>query len=437
MTTLSVIGLILAIGVLALLCMRGINVYVAAIAASAVAIVFSAMPLGGTLMENYAPGFANFISKYFFRYLWGTVFGILMEKCGAAHAVANGIIKVFGKKYCLIALPIAVAILAYSGMSGTVSVFVVLPIFLRVFKECNLPRRFIPGLFLFGAGTFINCAPGSAQNLNVIATRSVGLDPAAGVSVGLIGSLVVFILGIAWTYFIIGKATKNGEVYKDTGKGTLSGNENSDKALPPVILALIPMLAVIFCINFKPGGSPLVSVETAVFLGCLLTPIVMFKYMDFKSLPQMLGDGANKSITMLGATCAMSGFGAVIMATPAYEVLVDFALKLNMSPYITLMIAMSIICACTASATAAVSVVGPSLGATFVNMGLNPEAVARVMAISATGFDSVPQNGTIVVVINSLCGETYKDAYPYVFVMNVLIPLIGTVATIIACSIIY
>lgn len=437
MTLLSVLGLVLALVVLGLLCMRGVNIYISAIAASAIAVIFSGLPLGQAMIGTYAPGFASFISNYFFRYLWGTIFGILMEKCGAAHAVANGIIRVFGRKYSLIALPIAVALLAYSGMSGTVSVFVVLPIFLRVFKECNLPKRFIPGLFLFGAGTFINCAPGSAQNLNVIATRSVGLDPAAGVGVGLVGSITVFVLGIVWTYYVVSRAQKHGEVYVANNKGALSGNENTGENLPPLLLALVPMLIVIFCINFKPGGSALVSVETAVFLGCVATPILMYRYTDLNLLLPQLGDGANKSITMLGATCAMSGFGAVIMATPAYGALVDFALGMNLSPYITLTIAMSIICACTASATAAVSVVGPSLGATFVNMGLNPEAVARVMAISATGFDSMPQNGTIVVVINSLCGETYKDAYPYVFTMNVLIPLIGTMATIIACTIVY
>ena len=156
MTSVSVLGLVLALALLCILCMKSVNLYVAAISASAVAILFSGMPLGETLVGTYGPGFASFISNYFFRYLWGTVFGVLMEKCGAAHAVANGIIRTFGRRYCLVALPIAVAVLAYSGMSGTVSVFVVLPIFLRVFKAANLPRRFIPGLFLFGAGTFIN-----------------------------------------------------------------------------------------------------------------------------------------------------------------------------------------------------------------------------------------------------------------------------------------
>ncbi len=436
MTTISIIGLVLSLVVLTILCMKSVNIYISAIAATSVAIVFSGMPLGETLVGTYGPGFASFMSGYFFRYLWGTIFGILMEKCGAAHAVANGIIRVFGKKYCLIALPLAVSALAFSGMSGTVSVFVVLPIFLRVFKEVNLPRRFIPGLFLYGAGTFINCAPGSAQNLNVIATRSVGLDPSSGFLVGMVGSSVVFILGTIYTFYVINKALNNGEVYVDRA-GDKVIDQGVDVKTPPLLLAVIPMAVVIFCINFKINGEKLFSVESGVFLGCLSTPILMCKYTNFKDLLNQCGDGAGKSLMMLGATSAMTGFGKTIMATPAYTALTDFALNLNLSPLITLAIAMSIICACTASATSAVSIVGPTLGKTFVDMGLNPNAVARVMAISATGFDSVPQNGTIVMIINELCGETYKDAYPFVFVMNLLIPLIGTVATIIACSIIY
>ena len=197
MSTMSILGLLVGMIVLCWLCMKSVHPVIAAIAASAVISLFNGGHLNSTMMEVFAPGFAGFISGYFFRYLWGTIFGVLMETSGAAKAVANGIIKVFGRKYCLIALPLTVSVLAYSGMAGTVSLFVVIPIFLRVFKEANLPRRFIPGMFCFGSGTYINCAPGSAQNLNVIATRSVGLDPGAGPLVGVIGSLVVFVLGIA------------------------------------------------------------------------------------------------------------------------------------------------------------------------------------------------------------------------------------------------
>ncbi len=436
MTTISIIGLILSLAALAYFCMKSVNIYVSAILATSIAVVFSGMPLGETLVGTYGPGFASFMSGYFFRYLWGTIFGILMEKCGAAHAVANGIIRVFGKKYCLIALPLAVSALAFSGMSGTVSVFVVLPIFLRVFKEVNLPRRFIPGLFLYGAGTFINCMPGSAQNLNVIATRSVGLDPSSGFLVGTIGSLVIFVLGTAWTFLVVNKAVANGEVYVDRADDKVI-NQGADVKTPPLWMAFIPMAIVVFCINFKLNGEKLFSVESGIFLGCLSTPILMCKYTNFKDLLNQVSDGAGKSLMMLGATSAMTGFGKTIMATPAYTALTDFALNLSLSPLVTLAIAMSIICACTASATSAVSIVGSTLGKTFVDMGLNPNAVARVMAISATGFDSVPQNGTIVMIINELCGETYKDAYPFIFVMDVIIPAIGTIATIIACNMVY
>jgi H+/gluconate symporter-like permease len=432
LTTVSLIGFAVAFIVMMLLCMRGTNIYISAIVSSAIVIVFSNLPLGETLNKVYAPGFASFLSSYFFRYLWGTIFGILMEKCGAAYAVANGIVRLFGKRFSLIALPVAVAIMAYSGMAGTVSVFVCIPIFLRVFKECNFPKRFIPGLFLFGAGTFINCAPGSAQNVNIIATRSVGLDPAAGVALGLVGSTAVFVLGILYTYFVVGRAMKKGEVFFDDGKGSITVSDDDGKKKPPLWLALIPMLVVILLINVKPGGHPMVSVETAVFLGCLTTPICMWRYTDFSTLLEQCGDGATKSIGMIGAVCAMSGFGKTIMATPAYDTMVHFAMNLRVSPLIAIFIAVTVVCMCTASATSTLGIIGPTLGKTFVDMGLNAVVVARVMAIAATGFDSMPQNGVIVLVITELCGQTYRDSYPSTAVLNVVIPVIGTFVTIAA-----
>jgi H+/gluconate symporter-like permease len=430
-TTISLIGFVITIITMIYLCMRGINVYITAIVASAIAIVFSNLPLGKTLLEVYAPGFASFMSLYFFRYLWGTIFGILMEKCGAAYAVANGIVRLFGKKYCLIALPVAVAIMAFSGMAGTVSVFVSIPIYLRVFKECNLPKRFIPGLFCFGCGSFINFAPGSAQNVNIIATRSVGLDPTAGLSLGLVGCTVMFVLGLVYTYWAVGHAVKNGEVFFDNGKGSISVSDEDGKKKPPLWLALIPMLVVILLINVKPGGKPMVSVETAVFLGCLATPICMWKYTDFSTLIEQCGDGANKSISMIGAVCAMSGFGKSIMATPAYDAMIKYAMSLRISPLFALFVGVSIVCVCTSSGTAAISITGPTLGKTFVELGLDPVVVARVMAVSCTVFESLPQNAVIVLLINSLCGETYKDAYyPYMVIITIVIPFIATMATI-------
>lgn len=64
-TSISVLGLVLALLLLAFLCMKSVNLYVAAISASAVAIIFSGMPLGETLVGTYGPGFASFISGFF------------------------------------------------------------------------------------------------------------------------------------------------------------------------------------------------------------------------------------------------------------------------------------------------------------------------------------------------------------------------------------
>lgn len=434
MIGLSIFGLLLGMALLCYLCMKSVHPIIAAVISSVPIAVLSGLGLESALIDIFAPGFASFISSYFFRYLWGTIFGVLMEQSGAAAAVADGIVRVFGKKYCLIALPLTVAVLAYSGMTGTVSIFVMIPIFLRVFREADLPRRLIPGLFCFGSGTFINCAPGSAQNLNVIATRSVGLEPGAGALVGVIGSSVVLMIGLIWTYVVVKQAEKNGEHFLERENDRFTGD---DSRQPPLWLAFIPMIVVVLGINLHIGGAKICSVETAVFAGCAASLIVLHPYLILPQIPSSLGKSAEKTMTMLAAVSAMTGFGKVIMATPAYEALTSWALNLNISPYICLAIAMNVVCATTASATSAISIVGPSLGTTFVQAGLAPEAVARVMAISATGFDSVPQNGTIAMLINVFCGETYRDAYPYVFVMNVLIPLIGSAVTILACMIIY
>lgn len=431
--SLSVIGLVIAIIALALLVLKGINIYISAIIASSIALVFSGMPLGTSLVATYSAGFASFISGFFFRYLWGTIFGVLMEKCGAAKSVAHGIVRLFGKKYSVFGIVLANALLSYAAM---VPFFVMLPIMVHVFKEANYPRRYIPSLLAFGCGTFANCMPGSAMNLNIISMKSVGLAAGDGFVIGMLGSIVVFIAGMAFFYIALNHALANGEGF-DVRPTDAVDFRQGDEALPPFIQAIIPIIVVVVAQNFKWNGSTLVSMETAVFLGCVAAIVIMFKYMQLSKVMSYMSEGAGKTVAILGSVSAMTGFGAVMMSTPAYAAVQEFVTTVDLSPYVSLAIAMNIICACTGSATGAVGVVGPSLGTAFLGKGLPPVAVGRVMAVSGTCFDSVPQNGTIAMIIGDMCHETYKSAYPMVFMLNVVAPICGTIAVIIACSVIY
>jgi len=436
---LSVIGVILGLVLLFVLCMKGINVYVVSISAGLLVAVFSALSgseLGvyDAMMTHYGGGFGGFLGRYFFLFLFGSIFGKLMDITGAAYSIATAIVKLFGKSKAVIALIIAVGCLAYGGLNGFVAIFASLPVMTKVFKESNLPRRFMPALYLFGAGTFANAGPGSPQMLNIICTQAVGLEPSGGLVAGIVGSGVVFVVGTVWLMRIIKKAVAAGEQF-DVRSTDVEWDDS--RKIPMWLQAVLPLVVVILGINLKINGVALFKVEVGLVIGCISVMICCFNCVEWQKVLGHIGDGCSNAIMMVGSVAAMTGFGTLVTNSPAYQVIIDFATGLPFSPLITLAIAMNIMCAITATASGACGIIAPALGPLFVNMGLNPNAVARVMAISATGFDSVPHNGTISAIINNICYETYESAYPTIFKLCVLTPLIGTVFAIITSVIIY
>ena len=61
----------------------------------------------------------------------------------------------------------ACAVLTYGGISVFVVAFSVFPMALSLFKQADLPRRFIPAALAFGSGTFTMTSAGSMEMLAV------------------------------------------------------------------------------------------------------------------------------------------------------------------------------------------------------------------------------------------------------------------------------
>ena len=50
-------------------------------------------------------------------------------------------------------------------------------------------------------------------------------------------------------------------------------------------------------------------------------------------------------------------------------------------------------------------------------IGMSPELLHRVAAMSAGGFDTLPHNGTVIMIL-LVCGLTHKQSYPDMFAIT-------------------
>ena len=433
MNTVSVIGLVLCLVVLVLLCMHNVNIYICGIVCSVILALFSGMNVYTTLKDLYMPGFVSFLQSWFLLFALGTLYGKILDVTGAAERVAKVIMQVAGKKRALIALPIAIGTLVYCGVNGFICMFIAWPIMTEIFRELDVPKRLMPALYFLSSGTFANFGPGTPQILNLISTQALGVSPMAGLIPGICACAVAMIVGPLWFRAIAEKCKKNGEHFVELEE---KNETAAERELPGVLPSILPLLVTIVCVNLKVNGTAVFQLEYAIALGALTAILANWKYLDKEKLVPYIGEAAESTISLIGMTCAIVGFGYVVKGSPAFQTLVDLIPKIPGPPIISLWVATNLMCAITGTASGAAAIVAPILGPIYVNMGLNPELVARTMVTGATAFDSVPHNGTVVFTIK-MCGESHKTAYWPLFQMSVLLPMLCSLACMVVGSIIY
>ncbi len=427
----NLIGIILALALLIVLVMKGVNIFIIAITCSAIVALTGGMNLYDALKLDYMEGFVGFFKNNFLIFLTGTLMGKMYEVTNGAKAIAKMIVEIFGAKMALISIPLACGIIAYGGVSVFVASFAVFPIAIEVFKEADLPRRFIPAALTFGCSTFAMVAPGAPQIHNAIPAQALGTDLMAGTVIGFISCGVILGLGAFILYRMVNKAKANGEHF--VAKSV--DHFKDETALPNGLMALIPLIITIILINFKVDGKPLLPLEAGVFAGSILVFIILNKHQDNNEVLSNVGEACKTSIFSISNTCAVVGFGAVVKASLAFPVVVEAMVNIPGPEFVGIAVGTTVIAGITGSASGGLGIAAPLLGPVYLAKGVAAGAIHRTMAISSAALDSLPHNGYIVTVTNGLCNETHKDAYGPIFWLTVFTPAVGSIVAVILFSI--
>jgi H+/gluconate symporter-like permease len=433
---LSMIGLIGGLVLLIVLTMRGMNLLVAGPLCALFVAVLSGLPLFPQLAEegaanfvgNYMGGFASFVTAWYLMFLLGAIFGKVMEDSGAADSVSKWVVGKLGMKYAVLAIVLACAILTYGGVSLFVVAFSVYPMALSLFKQANLPRRFIPAALAFGSVTFTMTSAGSPEIQNWIPIEYLGTSPYAGWEVSLIVALFMIVFGYWWLKRMITKAVNNGEVFE----GRANDPVVTDKKLPNPLLALVPLLVVLI-ISFIFHDSLKQSALIVALLGGIIATYVLNRAY-FQNFWEAISDGTMGALVAIGNTAAVVGFGGVAKAVPAFQVAVDAMTSIPGSPLIGGAIAVSVIAGMTGSASGGQAIALPLLAPHYMDLGVNSEALHRVVSISSGALDSLPHNGYVVTTVRAICGETHQAAYGAVGALTVIVPTLGVILAIVLFS---
>jgi H+/gluconate symporter-like permease len=419
---LSLIGLVGGLLLLIVLTIRGMNLFIAAPLCALIVALTSGIPvfIGEINFVNaYMQGFSGFIAAWFFMFLLGSLFGKFMEDTGAADSVAQFIIKKLGRSQAVAAVVIACAILTYGGVSLFVVAFSVYPMALSLFKDANLPRRFIPAALAFGSVTFTMTSAGSPEIQNWIPIKYLGTSPFAGWEVSLVVAIFMATFGFWWMRRMINKALANGEKFEHWAQDP----EIAERDYPHPITGVIPLLVVLVLSFLLHDTLQQLALIVALGGGVLTLMTINFRY--FHNMQGAITVGTTGALVAIGNTAAVVGFGSIAKSAPAFQAAVEVMTQIPGNELIGAAIAISVIAGLTGSASGGQVIALPLLAPHYIDQGVNPEELHRVVSISSGALDSLPHNGYVVTLIRAICNETHQRSYWAVGALTVVVPLCG------------
>jgi H+/gluconate symporter-like permease len=453
--------LLAGFGLLTVLVMRGRSIFVVApLCASLILLLSGEDPLSG-MTGPFMEGFAQYIREFFLIFVLGAAFGKLLDDSGGAVAIAQGVGRGLGPRWACLSVVLACAVLTYGGVSLFVVGFSVYPLAIALFREGNVPRRFIPGAIAFGSVTFTMTSAGSPEIQNLIPikflveTTAEGTtrpltDAMAGWPASVIVAVVMFLLGQVYLEWAIARDRARGREFRARPSDPLLVADTSQATNRPTMWhAIAPLVVTLLTLNAVPklcramAGSTEGDAGTwrewlgrfpedptlAIFVGVLAAMVFLARW-----LPSYWGPisvGFQNGLIAIGATASVVGFGKAIRPLPAFERIVDWVTNLPGDPLIGAAVAVAVIAGLAGSASGGQGIALPIVKPIFIDqLGVAPRALHRVVAIASGSLDSLPANGYIVTLIHNVCGETHREAYMPIFVTTVLVPMVGTALAI-------
>ena len=474
----GLLGILLGLGLLIWLAFRGWSILVLAPLAALVAALAAGEPLLAHWTQTFMISASGFLAQFFPLFLLGAVFGKLMDDSGSVSTIARFMTERLGPRRAILAVVLAGALVTYGGVSLFVAFFVIGPMAQALFRVADIPNRLMPAAIALGTSTFtMSALPGTPAIQNAIPMPFFGTTPFAAPGLGIIAAVIMLGFGLWWLARAEAVARRKGEGYGDalvapdaaaddtlvreraTTAGAFDPSEvhrgHHSESGPPILVAILPLIVVIlvnlvmsmwvlprldtsFLAEARWGGIPLSSVSgvwsVIVALISAILILVAFNYRRLPALRDTVDAGANASALPVLSVASLVGFGAVVAAVPAFEIVRDWVLSIEGGPLVSLALSTNILSALTGSASGGMTIALDALGATYMQMaaelGIDPALLHRVAVISAGTLDSLPHNGAVVTLL-AVCGSTHQKSYFDIVMVGIVGAMVALVAVIV------
>ncbi|HFI0105875.1 TPA: GntP family permease [Streptococcus suis] len=416
MDILAILGVLLAVVAIIYWTAKNLHVIVAAPLASLIIIMTNQMNVLEVMLgqeKSYMTGLAGFLINNFAIFMLGSILARYMEASGATQTIANSILKLMGKDSPyrgLLAITLIASILTYGGVSIFVVIFTLLPLSRPLFKELNINWALFPIPVFLGAGTYtMTTLPGAPSIQNVIPTKVLGTSLTAAPLISLAASMTLLVFGLLYMAYCLKKSLANGETYNEEEDEVAVMIAEKKPNLFLSVLPLISLIGTIFLLNKLPN-----VLAIGLLVSILLSALIFYPYLPDQK--EILNTAATASIVPAFATSSTVAFGTVLTLSTGFTFIQDWIQQIPGSPLISLSVSTALVSGIIGSSSGAVGIASNNFLPAYLEMGINPELLHRVVVVASAILTVVPQSG-VMITFHNLSKLSMKRGLKYSFVL--------------------
>ena len=442
----GLLGILIAIFVVIFFTYKGFHLAYVVMVACIIVLVTNNMPLMESFSQTIMPKVGEQAATLLPLYLFGAIFGKMFIDSGAAHSLSKFLLNLLGKNAtaqrkrmigfaCVIIMNV---IFNYVGVDPFASLFTMIGIATGVMAEADIPRKYMPVMLVLGS-TLGNVMPGSLAAPNIMAANILDPEYTGLVSSmsGWVGGFIFIIFVFITSFFYINKMMK-----KDVGGGMkfeygpLAPPTTDMNHLPPVILAIIPLVVIPLSYNLFFKQAAWLSMAVGCVVGIICYGVYIPKA-NGTSRVMTVVNSMNDGVTIAGIPAIILlnfTLGYAIEAAPSFEIIQNAFINMP-GPALLALSIMAILLLGAAASAAGMIIAAMAAANTFIPvLGVDPDAAFRILLLSTTVLDSLPFAGAIVAMM-SITGIKYKEGYPPIAMTTVLFTFVGNMIVAVLYSV--
>lgn len=415
-------GIIAALVFLTFAVYKGWSILYSSILSVIIIALTNGLNLYEALTVNYVSSFTSYAASYFILFCEGAMLGKLYDVSGAAWKIGKTVVDKCGTRFALIGHIAVAAILEYGGISTFVICFVLLPLAKPIFRETRTPWYMWPAITIVPIIGPELMTPGGLQSHNIIPTQILNTPLTAAPLMGAVFTVVYF--AVCGVYFVweLRRAQK-----VEWKRNSLPPADESDNAIgnenaPNMVSAILPILAGVLLINFAKL-PPIYGLGISVAL-CI---VLFWRSIPREKMVPTLNEGFANGVMPLIMVTAVVGIAQVVAQTSAFETVRQQLLTFSSSSKIATGLSvvgitniMALICG---SASGAIAMTLEMFSKAWMAAGLDPEWIHRVVVTASGGFDTVPWNSFVVLIL-TMGKLDHKRAYMPIFWVSLVAPIL-------------